>query len=113
MLGIAWPLESRYWLMFAQRVGTAREKVTASSLISFTMAAASKTFAPGNTSLAPTIAALYGMPQAFTWNIGTIGITTSRARSPTLSAMFCAMPWRTALRWLVSTPLGLPVVPEV
>ena len=26
---------------------------------------------------APTIGALYGVPQAFTWNIGTTGITTS------------------------------------
>ena len=33
---------------------------------------------PGITSLQPTIAAVYGMPQALTWNIGTIGRMTSR-----------------------------------
>ena len=36
---------------------------------------------PGNTSLAPTSAAEYGMPQALTWNIGTTGSTESRADS--------------------------------
>jgi len=34
---------------------------------------------PGNTSLAPVSAVVYGRPQAFTWNIGTTGSTLSRA----------------------------------
>src|SRR3954452_5609131 len=36
---------------------------------------------PGNTCAAPASAHVYGSPQAFAWNIGTTGITTSA--SPT------------------------------
>ena len=34
---------------------------------------------PGSTSLAPTMHAAYGRPQALTWNIGTTGRIASRA----------------------------------
>ena len=34
---------------------------------------------PGKTSLAPTMHAMYGRPQALTWNIGTTGRIASRA----------------------------------
>ena len=34
---------------------------------------------PGNTNLQPVSAALYGMPQALTWNMGTTASTASRA----------------------------------
>ncbi|NVI86990.1 hypothetical protein HUX53_06845 [Actinomadura sp. BRA 177] len=48
-----------------------------------------------------------------TWNIGTIGITTSRSLIAKLSAPRSISACRTIDRWLYSTPLGRPVVPEV
>ena len=41
----------------------------------------------GMTSEAPVISAAYGMPQAFTWNIGTIRSTRSACRIPNPSGM--------------------------
>ena len=42
------------------------------------------------TRLAPTIGAAYGIPQAFTWNIGTTGSTRSVLRRPNTSARLSA-----------------------
>ena len=61
--------------------------VTPSSFISVTSVAASPIFGPGNTSLVPTIGALYGRPQALAWNMGTTASTLSRPVTPTASAM--------------------------
>ena len=68
---------------------------------------------PGITSLAPTIAALYGMPQALTWNIGTTGKITSRAEQSIASGSAEPKAWSRLERWLYAAPLGWPVVPEV
>ena len=53
------------------------------------------------------------MPQALTWNIGTIGMTTSRADMFIASGIDAAKEWMTLARCENSTPFGLPVVPEV
>ncbi len=68
---------------------------------------------PMNTCFAPVSAAVYGRPQAFTWNIGTIAMTVSR--SPTSSASLGALArlCSSVERCEYSTPLGLPVVPLV
>ena len=68
---------------------------------------------PGNTSLAPTSGTEYGKPQALTWNIGTTGSTESLADRLSASGKAIAKVCSTVLRWLYSTPLGLPVVPLV
>jgi len=47
------------------------------------------------------------------WNIGTIGRATSRSENPTTSVMSTAIECSTVERWEYTTPLGLPVVPEV
>ena len=69
--------------------------------------------APGNTSLAPVNGAAYGMPQAFTWNMGTTGKATSRADMFKASGRAAAYACSTVERWVYSTPFGWPVVPEV
>jgi hypothetical protein len=61
--------------------------VTPSSFISATSVAGSPIFGPGNTSLVPTIGAVYGKPQAFAWNIGTTASTTSLLESPVASTV--------------------------
>ena len=61
---------------------------------------------PGMTSLAPTIGAPERKPQALAWNIGTTGISRSRADSPIMSGN--ARSWRAA-RWsdgCRATPFG-------
>jgi hypothetical protein len=59
-------------------VGTPADTVTPSASNSACSDAPSSR-GPGNTSLAPTMHAMYGMPQAFTWNMGTTGSTVSLA----------------------------------
>src|SRR3990167_1507610 len=59
-------------------VGTPAAKLTFSDSMSSKMDLPSMA-GPGNTSLAPVMAAEYGRPQAFTWNMGTTGSTASRA----------------------------------
>ena len=68
---------------------------------------------PGSTRSEPASIAAYGRPQALTWNIGTMGITTSRSLMASASAPSTIIVCSTIERWLESTPLGLPVVPEV
>jgi hypothetical protein len=53
------------------------------------------------------------MPQPLTWNIGTTGIVTSVAEMLNTSGWISAMACSTVERWEKSTPLGMPVVPEV
>ena len=93
-------------------VGTPADSVTFSDSNN-SMRLAPSSCAPGNTSFAPTSGALYGRPQAFTWNIGTTGRTTSRAESPRASGRHAPNAWSSVDRWLYSTPFGLPVVPDV
>ena len=69
--------------------------------------------APGNTSLAPTMAQVYGRLQALAWNIGTTGSITSRMEMLSASGDAAAKAWIMFERCEYSTPLGLPVVPEV
>ena len=68
---------------------------------------------PGNTILAPVIAAEYGRPQALTWNIGTTGSTVSRALMLRASGSAPANACNMVERWLYSAAFGLPVVPLV
>src|SRR5690606_12262311 len=69
-------LVSTWLIRPSQTVGTPAEKVTPSaSNNSYSDLPSSA--GPGNTSLAPDSGTEYGKPQAFTWNIGTTGSTTS------------------------------------
>ena len=97
---------------FSQTVGTAPQKVTASSRISSNRLAPS-IFMPGSTILAPVPAAANGIPQQFTWNNGAHSNNESRVDIAMVSADIRQKLCSTAERWLCSTPLGLPVVPEV
>ncbi|MCY1362035.1 hypothetical protein D9M69_487330 [compost metagenome] len=65
------------------------------------------------TSLAPTIGAEYGMPQALAWNMGTASSSVICEHTPKVSGAHSISECSTVERWLYSTPLGLPVVPEV
>ena len=62
---------------------------------------------------APEATPAWARPQALAWNIGTTGRIRSDSRIPTESANMAAMVCKTVLRWLYTTPLGLPVVPLV
>ena len=54
------------------------------------------------------------MPQALTWNIGTIGIIVPDASLRRVApAMQTLIACSTCERFEYSTPLGSPVVPEV
>ena len=64
--------------MPSQIVGTPAANVTRSCSISSSRLGGSR-YGPGNTSFAPTIAAMYGKPHALTWNIGTTGSSVSIA----------------------------------
>ena len=70
-------------------------------------------FGPGNTMLDPASSPAYGRPQALTWNIGTIGMSTSRSDRASASAVSAITECSSVDRWLYTTPFGLPVVPEV
>ncbi|MCY1186688.1 hypothetical protein D9M73_275830 [compost metagenome] len=68
--------------------------------------------------MTPSMVATYGTPQAWTWNIGVIGMYTSLLPSRRMLsrlAMVEAMArvCRTSWRWVKYTPFGLPVVPVV
>ena len=73
-----------------QTVGTPAVMVTPSRVIRPCRLTGSS-LGPGRTSLAPTITAAYGSPQALTWNIGTTGMTHSAAASPNVSGMATIM----------------------
>ena len=62
-----------------QIVGTPALQVTPSAAIRSASPCGVRS-GPGRTCLAPSIVAMYGMPQAIAWNIGTTGITESASR---------------------------------
>ena len=74
--------------MPSQIVGTPHETVTPSDSISGSRSSGCRC-GPGKTIFVPSIAAAYGMPQAFAWNIGTTGRITSWLAMPTPSGMHC------------------------
>ena len=80
-------------------VGTPAVTVTFSPSISSTSAFGSGR-EPGKTCFAPIQAAANGRPQAFTWNIGTTGITASLSQMPTWSAVQIARACRQIPRWV-------------
>src|SRR3954468_7641911 len=93
-------------------VGTPADTVTPSASNSSYRLLPSRN-GPGNTSLAPTMHAAYGRPQALTWNMGTTGRMVSPADQFSASGRALAIVCSIVERWLYSAPLGLPVVPEV
>ncbi len=93
-------------------VGTPAESVTRScSHSSITPAGSSRSI--GMMKSAPTIIERNGVPQALTWNIGTIGSTRSRSQIAIASASPVASACRYVERCENSTPFGSPVVAEV
>jgi len=96
----------------SQTVGTPAENVTPSACAISTRRLAAMS-CPTITCLAPVMADINGRPQQFAWNMGTTGITTSRAEIPNASTRHPFMACKTVERWEKSTPFGSPVVPEV
>ncbi len=93
-------------------VGTPAATVTSSSSMRSIRVGASK-LGPLNTCLAPTRVAPKGMPQALTWNIGTTARTLSAGPIPMAPPEVLARACRKLERWVYTTPLGRPSVPEV
>src|SRR5450830_1768064 len=93
-------------------VGTPAAKVTFSLSINSKIDLPSIA-GPGNTSLAPVMAAEYGKPQALTWNMGTTGNTESRVLMFKASGKAPENACSMVERWLYKAALGLPVVPLV
>ena len=88
------------WLMTpSQMVGTPALKVTRSDSNSACSDLPSRC-GPGKTSLAPTSGALYGRPQALTWNIGTTGRMVSAEELAIASGSAEAKACSTVERWL-------------
>src|SRR5581483_4750927 len=79
-------LARRNCRMSFQIVGTAAEIVTLSASIKPISGSACRNRS-GMTRSAPDMNAAYGVPHAFAWNIGTIGIVRSSAPSPLLFAV--------------------------
>jgi hypothetical protein len=96
----------------SQIVGTPPAIVTRSPVIRSTIEAASRCL-PVKTCFAPAIVAACGIPQAFAWNIGTIGRTHSRGPIPTPAAEVAANECSTVERCVYTAPFGRPVVPDV
>src|SRR5690349_14471879 len=89
----------RYWMSPPHTVGTPAENVTRSdSKSSYTDLPSSA--APGKTIFEPTRGAAKGRPQAFTWNIGTIGSTVSRVDRHIASGRQMPYACSTVERWL-------------
>ena len=86
-VGTFLPVWARWLRSRVHTVGTPAASVTPSVFMRSTSVSASPIFGPGNTSFVPVIAALYGSPQAFAWNIGTTARITSCAFNPTASLM--------------------------
>ena len=95
-----------------QIVGTPAATVTFSSTMSCAMALPERS-GPGITNDAPEATAACARPHALAWNIGTTGKITSLSRAPKLSTVIAPNVCRYVLRWLYTTPFGLPVVPLV
>ena len=82
-----------------QIVGTAPETVGLLAAINRRSGSACRKRS-GITATAPAISAAYGRPQAFAWNIGTIGRTRSSASAPTRRPCATAIECRQIERWL-------------
>ena len=95
-----------------QIVGTPAATVTFSSTMSCAMALPERS-GPGMMSDAPDATAACARPHALAWNIGTTGKMMSLSRAPKLSTVIAPKVCRYVLRWLYTTPFGLPVVPLV
>ena len=95
-----------------QIVGTPAAMVTFSDSSNETMACGARS-GPGMTRDAPERTAVYGMPHAFAWNIGTTGRTLSRSLMLNTAELIDASECSHVERWLYRTPFGLPVVPVV
>jgi hypothetical protein len=80
-------------------VGTPAEQVTFSFAMRSSRLSGSS-FGPGKTSFAPTAAHECGRPHALAWNIGTTGITVSRAEIPFASVVAATSACNTLERWL-------------
>ena len=66
------------------------------------------------TIVAPTIGAASASPQQLAWNIGTTGRMTSNSIATSMASGIAAIiECRTLERCEYTTPLGLPVVPDV
>jgi hypothetical protein len=94
-----WPWASIQSSRPSQTVGTPTVQVTPSASNRACRLAPSR-FGPGMTSLAPAIGPEKGTPQALTWNIGTIGESTSLADRPSTSGIELDIAWSTLERWL-------------
>ena len=68
---------------------------------------------PGMIRSAPAATPAWARPHALAWNIGTTGRMRSDSRAPSESAVIAPIVCRNVLRWLYTTPFGLPVVPLV
>ena len=68
---------------------------------------------PGMCRVVPAMNAANGMPQALTWNIGTM--VSCRSASPAPVQALCSVDTacRYVERWEYTTPRGSPVVPLV
>ncbi len=84
--------------MPAQIVGTAETSVARSASMRSTQAAGVMC-GPGNSSDAPDRNAPYGMPQALTWNIGTIARNRSLSSAPVAARESVAIACRNVERW--------------
>ena len=62
---------------------------------------------------APIMGEVSASPQQLAWNIGTTGSIMSREETPMASGVAAIIECSTLERCEYSTPLGLPVVPEV
>jgi hypothetical protein len=88
MLEVSTSFSSRYCRTAVQTVGTPAEQVTFSASIRRASGSPCRKRS-GITSDAPVSPAPYGIPHAFTWNIGTIGSTRSLKRRPSASGELC------------------------
>ena len=81
----------------SQMVGTPAVLVTPSPAIRSSKLTASRC-GPGKTCLAPIMVQVKGRPQAFTWNMGTTGSTTSEKDAPSASGRALTREWSTSAR---------------
>ena len=95
-----------------QIVGTPAATVTFSSTTRSAIAGPDRS-GPGSTSVAPLATPAWARPHALAWNIGTTGRITSDSRAPSESAIIAPIVCKKVLRWVYTTPFGLPVVPLV
>src|SRR5229473_1534115 len=93
----------------SQTVGTPAENVTPSACAISTRRLAAMS-CPTITCLAPVMADINGRPQQFAWNMGTTGITTSRAEIANASTRHPFMACKTVERWEKSLIIKYVVV---